>query len=73
MVSAWLISRRYHAASFNDGLVKANASVAVVVLASDCAETIAGVLRDTVGPFVEQGIVDELRSSTWVRETGPLR
>jgi glucosyl-3-phosphoglycerate synthase len=60
VVSAWLTSHRSHAASFNDGLVKANASVAVAVVASECADTIADVLRDTVGPFLEQGIVDEL-------------
>jgi glucosyl-3-phosphoglycerate synthase len=60
LVSAWLTSHRYHADSFTDGLLKANASVAVVVVASDCADTIAGVLRDAVCPFVKRGIVDEL-------------
>jgi hypothetical protein len=59
LVSAWLSSRRYHADSFND-LSKAHASVAVVVVASESVDTIAGVLRETISPFVEQGIVDEL-------------
>jgi glucosyl-3-phosphoglycerate synthase len=60
LVSAWLTSRRYHAGSFDNDLLKANASVAVVIVASECADTVADVLRDTIRPFVEQGIVDEL-------------
>lgn len=56
----WLSSRRYHADSFNEELLEANTSVAIVLVASDSADTIAGVLRETIRPLVEQGAVDEL-------------
>jgi hypothetical protein len=59
-MSAWLTTRRFHAESYNDNLLKRAASVAVILVTSEAADTIADVLHVTVRPLVAQGIVDEL-------------
>ncbi len=62
-VSSWLERRRYRATDFSiDELhaAKGATTVTVIIPAKQCAETIGGVLRDTVGPGLEAGLVDEL-------------
>jgi glycosyltransferase involved in cell wall biosynthesis len=62
-VSTWAQRRRYDAADFPvAGLVaaKGDSSVTVIVPTKQCAATIGGVLRDTVGPLVRAGVVDDV-------------
>lgn len=62
-VSRWLEERRYRADDFGlDALraAKRTTSVAVVIPTRQCAETIAGVIGDTVGPLRDAGLVDDL-------------
>lgn len=62
-VSAWAARRRFTAEQFSPELLRAQkrgASVVVVIPTKDCAQTIGAVLRTTVGPFVEQGLVDDV-------------
>jgi hypothetical protein len=60
-VSQWYERRRYRADAFKTARLRAakgNATVTVVVPTKDCAETIDGVLRQTVGPAAAHGLVD---------------
>jgi glucosyl-3-phosphoglycerate synthase len=62
-VSSWLERRRYDAGDFTiDRLLacKGWTTVTVIIPAKECAETVAGVLRETVAPFVRAGLVDDL-------------
>ena len=64
-VSTWLDRRRFRAADFQFGDLAAakraaDTSVSVIVPTKECADTIAGVVRDTVGPVADAGLVDEL-------------
>ena len=62
-VSAWYERRRYRAGDFPLARLRAakgEVTVAVIVPTKECATTIAGVVRDAVGPLSEQGLVDEL-------------
>jgi glucosyl-3-phosphoglycerate synthase len=62
-VSQWYERRRYRADTFGpDGLreAKGSTTVTVIVPTKDCAETIDGVLRHTVGPAASLGLVDGL-------------
>lgn len=62
-VSSWLARRRYRAAQFDVGLLKAlkqAATVSVIVPTKDCEATIEGVLDATVGPARLAGLVDEV-------------
>ncbi len=62
-VSSWFERRRYRAGDFTiDRLLtcKGATSVTVIVPAKECAQTIAGVVQDTVEPFLRIGLVDEL-------------
>jgi glucosyl-3-phosphoglycerate synthase len=62
-VSTWAQRRRYDFADFPiDRLIaaKGDSSVNVIVPAKQCAATIGGVLRNTVGPLVGAGVVDDV-------------
>jgi len=62
-VASWLERRRYRAADFSVQQLlacKEATTVAVILPAKECAETIPGVLRETAGPLLEAGLVDEL-------------
>jgi glucosyl-3-phosphoglycerate synthase len=62
-VSTWAERRRYDAADFPvTRLVEAKGanSVTVIIPTKQCAATIGGVLRDTVGPLVRAGVVDNV-------------
>ncbi len=62
-VSSWLEQRRYVAAAFEPEVLrrlKAAASIAVVIPTKECAETLAGVLDETVGPLRAAGLVDDV-------------
>jgi len=62
-VSIWSERRRYRASDFDAGRLaehKAQTTVTVVIPAKECAETIDGVIRVTVAPLAELGLVDEL-------------
>ncbi len=62
-VSIWSERRRYRATQFDAGRLaelKAQTSVTVVIPAKECADTIGGVVRETVTPLAERGLVDEL-------------
>jgi glucosyl-3-phosphoglycerate synthase len=62
-VSQWYERRRYRAEDFAPDRLragKAHTTVTVIVPTKDCAETIEGVVRDTVGSAVSQGLVDEV-------------
>ena len=62
-VSTWRERRRYRADEFSvDQLAacKRTAAVTVIVPAKECAATIAGVIRTTVSPLREAGLVDDL-------------
>jgi glucosyl-3-phosphoglycerate synthase len=62
-VSTWAERRRYDAGEFPVArLVEAKgaSSVTVIVPTKQCAATIGGVLRDTIGPFVSAGVVDDV-------------
>jgi glycosyltransferase involved in cell wall biosynthesis len=64
-VSTWSDRRRYRAGDFRLECLAAakgaaDTSVSVIVPAKECADTIAGIVRDTVGPLATAGLVDEL-------------
>jgi glycosyltransferase involved in cell wall biosynthesis len=62
-VSIWSERGRHTASEFDpDALLadKADTTVTVIVPTKECAATITGVLRDTVGPLSARGLVDEL-------------
>ncbi len=62
-VSSWFEGRRYTAEQF--GLAelraaKAERSITVIIPTKECAATIDAVVRETVGPLADEGLVDEL-------------
>ena len=62
-VSLWAEHRRYRAAEFSLSSLAAHkgaTSVSVVIPTKECADTIEAILRHTVGPLSEHGLVDEL-------------
>ena len=62
-VATWAEHRRYDAGEFPLArLVEAKgaSSVTVIVPTKQCAATIGGVLRDTIGPLVSAGVVDDV-------------
>jgi len=62
-VATWAERRRYDAADFPIARLleaKGTSSVTVIIPTKQCAATIGGVLRDTVGPFVRTGVVDDV-------------
>jgi glucosyl-3-phosphoglycerate synthase len=61
-VSRWAESRRYTAGQFTIEQLSArkDATISVVIPTKECAETIAGVIRRTVGPLRAAGLIDEL-------------
>jgi glucosyl-3-phosphoglycerate synthase len=62
-VSRWLATRRFRAADFDPAALlasKAQQTVTVVIPTKECADTIAGVIGEVVGPLSESGVVDEL-------------
>jgi glucosyl-3-phosphoglycerate synthase len=62
-VSSWSEQRRYRAGAFPPELLrqhKRGASVAVVIPTKECAETLAGVLSETVSPLRAVGVIDEV-------------
>ncbi len=62
-VSAWLEQRRYRAADFGPdrlGRAPAQPSVAVIIPTKECADTIGGILEQTVAPLRARGLVDEV-------------
>ncbi len=61
-VSTWAQRRRYRVEQFAPEQLRTakDASVTVVIPTKECATTIVGVLRETVQPLVEQGLVDEI-------------
>jgi glucosyl-3-phosphoglycerate synthase len=62
-VSTWAQRRRYDAAEFPVARLiaaKGDSSVTVIVPTKQCAATIGGVLRDTIGPLVRAGVVDDV-------------
>ena len=62
-VATWLERRRYRAADFSVQrlrAIKGATTITVIVPAKECAQTVPGVLRETAGPLVNAGLVDEL-------------
>ena len=62
-VASWLERRRYRATDFSIGQLlplKGSTAVSVIVPAKECAATVGGVLKQTVGPLIDAGLVDEL-------------
>ena len=62
-VASWLERRRYDAADFDLATLaaaKGSTTVSVIVPAKEVADTIAGVIAETVGPLTDAGLVDEL-------------
>ena len=62
-VSTWLERRRYVAAAYEPEALrklKRSMSIAVVIPTKECAETLAGVLGQTVGPVRDAGLVDHV-------------
>jgi glucosyl-3-phosphoglycerate synthase len=62
-VSSWFEGCRYEAEQFGLsalGDAKGERTVTVIIPTKECAATIEAVLRDTVGPLAEHGLVDEL-------------
>ncbi|MGZ6609278.1 MAG: glycosyltransferase family 2 protein, partial [Solirubrobacteraceae bacterium] len=62
-VSTWAERRRYDATDFSVARLveaKGTSSVAVIVPTKQCAATIGGVLRKTLGPLVDAGVVDDV-------------
>jgi glucosyl-3-phosphoglycerate synthase len=62
-VSSWFEGRRYEAQQFSLAELrdaKGERTVTVIIPTKECASTIEAVLRDTVGPLAESGLVDEL-------------
>jgi glucosyl-3-phosphoglycerate synthase len=62
-VATWAERRRYDATDFSVARLleaKGTSSVTVIIPTKQCATTIGGVLRDTVGPLVRAGAVDDV-------------
>lgn len=62
-VSIWSDRRRYRASDFDPEVLadrRSGTSVTVIIPTKDCAETIDGVVRRTVNPLAELGLVDEV-------------
>jgi glucosyl-3-phosphoglycerate synthase len=62
-VSIWSERRRYAADDFTPEALlaaKGETTVTVVIPTKECADTISGIVRDTVGPLMARGLVDEL-------------
>ncbi len=62
-VASWLERRRYDAADYTVEALrqaKGTRQVTVIIPAKECAATIGGVLRETVGPLAGAGLADEL-------------
>ncbi len=62
-VSIWSERRRYRASDFNRELLLARrdeTSVSVIIPTKNCAETIDAVVRRTVAPLAQLGLIDEL-------------
>jgi glucosyl-3-phosphoglycerate synthase len=61
-VSGWAERRRYRAEQFTIDELRAAkwASVSVVIPTKECADTVAGVIRETVGPLRAAGLIDDL-------------
>jgi glucosyl-3-phosphoglycerate synthase len=62
-VSSWYERRRYRADEFDPQRLlahKRETTVTVIIPANECAETVAGVIEQTVAPLARLGLVDEL-------------
>jgi glucosyl-3-phosphoglycerate synthase len=62
-VSSWSERRRYAASEFSRerlASAKGTTSVTVIIPTKECATSIGGILRETVAPLREAGLVDEL-------------
>jgi glucosyl-3-phosphoglycerate synthase len=62
-VSIWSERRRYRASDFDHRRLRAHkgeTSVSVVIPTKECAQTIGAVLRQTVAPLADLGLVDEV-------------
>jgi glucosyl-3-phosphoglycerate synthase len=62
-VASWSERRRYAASEFAPERLakgKGTTSVTVIIPTKECTTTIGGVLRDTVGPLQQAGLVDEV-------------
>lgn len=61
-VGAWAERRRFRAEGFVPERLAAHktASVSVIVPTKECADTIERVLTGTIGPLVDEGLVDEV-------------
>jgi glucosyl-3-phosphoglycerate synthase len=62
-VSTWAERRRYDAGDYPVARLleaKGTTTVTVIIPTKQCAATIGGVLRDTVGPLVRAGVVDDV-------------
>jgi glucosyl-3-phosphoglycerate synthase len=62
-VSSWFEARRYRASQFTLEQLRAGKdgrSVTVIIPTKECADTIQAVLRETVAPLIDRGLVDEL-------------
>jgi glucosyl-3-phosphoglycerate synthase len=61
-VAAWYARRRHHASEFDPGRLreqKQQTTVVVIIPAKECAETVGGVIEQTVWPLARAGLVDE--------------
>ena len=62
-VSSWATARRYVAGAFPLERLrrqKRTTSVDVVIPTKECADTLGGILTDTVGPLREAGVIDDV-------------
>lgn len=62
-VASWYARRRYRSEDYPPQRLaqcKGQRTVTVIVPTRECADTIGGVLEDSVGPLAEHGLVDEL-------------
>jgi glucosyl-3-phosphoglycerate synthase len=62
-VAEWRARRRLRGSDFTVDRVRADkgaTTVTVIVPVKECAETIGGVLRESVGPAVDHGLVDDV-------------
>jgi glucosyl-3-phosphoglycerate synthase len=62
-VASWYARRRYRSEDYPPELLaecKGARTVTVIVPTRECAATIGGVLKDSVGPLAEHGLIDEL-------------
>jgi glycosyltransferase involved in cell wall biosynthesis len=59
----WLARRRYDGRVFTAQRLleaKGDTTISVIVPARDCAATVGGVLRTTVMPFIDMGLIDDV-------------